>query len=193
LIDEAFGVIFTTLANAERGLAMDVMDAIKKRRSVRKFKDRPVDRGAIRRILEAAVWAPSGGNAQNWRFVVVTEAEMKKKIKMVSPGLLGGPPAVIVVAQDVAQAREKGGRMGCDSLTKMDSAMAAQNLMLAAFSEGLGTCVIASFHADAVRKLLGLPEEIVPQLLISVGEPDQEPSPPPRKFEEIIWWEAYNG
>ena len=172
---------------------MDVMTAIKKRRSVRKFKDRPVDTAVLRRILEAAVWAPSGGNAQTWRFVVITDAEMRKKIKMVSPGLLGGPPAVIVIAQDMSLAREKGGKMGPESLTKMDSAMAAQNLMLAAFAEGLGTCVIASFHANAVRKLLGLPESIVPQLLISVGEPDQEPPSPPRAFEEIIWWEVCGG
>jgi nitroreductase len=172
---------------------MDVMEAIKKRRSIRKYKDKPLERSAILRLLEAAVWAPSGGNAQNWRFVVITDPEVKKKIKMVAPGLLGNPPAVVLVAQDVAKAAEMGGKMGQDSLIKMDSAMAAQNLMLAACAEGLGTCVIASFQPDAVRRLLRLPEEIVPQLLISVGEPDQDPAPPPRKFEEIIWWEAYNG
>ena len=63
---------------------MDVMTAIKKRRSVRKFKDRPVDTATLRRILEAAVWAPSGGNAQTWRFVVITDAEIryaKKSVK----------------------------------------------------------------------------------------------------------------
>lgn len=172
---------------------MDLMEAIKKRRSVRKYKDTPVDRKTILKLLEAAVWAPSGGNAQNWRFVVVTDPEVKKKIKMVSPGLLGNPPVVVVIAQDVAKAREMGGKMGVDSLVKMDSAMAAQNLMLAARAEGLGTCVIASFHPDAVRRLLRMPEEFVPQLLISVGVPDQDPAPPPRAFEKIIWWEACNG
>jgi nitroreductase len=125
--------------------------------------------------------------------VVVTDPEVKKKIRMVTPGLLGNPPVVVVIAQDVAKAKEMGGKMGVESLTKMDSAMAAQNLMLAACTKGLGTCVIASFHADAVRRLLRMPEDLVPQLLISVGEPDQEPAPPSRSFDGIIWWEAYGG
>ena len=111
---------------------------------------------------------------------------------MVSPGLLGNPPAVVVIAQDIARAGELGGKMGAESLVRMDSAMAAQNLMLAARAEGLGTCAVASFHPDAVRRLLRLPERIVPQLLVSVGVPDQDPAPPPRKFEEVIWWEAYS-
>jgi nitroreductase len=180
-------------ARLKGGRVMDLMEAVRKRRSIRKYKDKPLERSTILKLLEAAVWAPSGGNAQNWRFVVVTDPEVMKKRKMVAPGLLGNPPTVVVIAQDVARAREMGGKMGVDSLTKMDSAMAAQNLMLAAYAEGLGTCVIASFHPDAVRRLLRLPEEVVPQLLISVGEPDQDPAPPPRRFEEIIWWEAYNG
>ena len=170
-----------------------VMAAIKNRRSVRKFTEEPVEREALLKLLEAAVWSPSGGNGQTWRFVTVTDKAMMKKIKMVSPGLLGGPPAVIVIAQDMALAKHKGGEMGPESLTKMDSAMAAQNIMLAAWAMGLGTCVIASFHPKAVGRLVKLPENILPQLLVSIGHPDMDPPPPPRLFEEIIWWEVYNG
>ncbi len=172
---------------------MDVMTAIKGRRSVRKFTGEPVDKDTLLKLLEAAVWAPSGGNGQTWRFVVITDTAMMKKIKMVSPGLLGDPPAVIVIAQDMALARHKGGKMGPESITKMDSAIASQNIMLAAYEMGLGTCVIASFHPGAVAKLLAMPENIQPHLLVSVGHPGVDPPPPARLLEEVIWFEAYNG
>jgi nitroreductase len=172
---------------------MDILTAIKGRRSVRKFKPEPVDREILMKLLDAAVWAPSGGNAQTWRFVIVTDKKVMKKIRMVSPGLLGEPPAVIVIAQDLDQAKRKGGKMGHETLTKMDSAMAAQNIMLTAYSLNLGTCVIASFHAASVGRLLGFPDSIQPQLMVSVGCPAADPSPPRRQFKEIIWWESYDG
>jgi len=172
---------------------MEVMEAIKSRRSIRKFTGQPVERETILKLLEAAVWAPSAGNGQTWRFVAVTDEKMVRKIKMFSPGLLGEPAAVIVIAQDMALVKRKGGQTGPESITKMDSAMAAQNILLAARAMSLGTCVIASFHPQAVGRLVKLPENILPHLLVSVGHPAKEPPPPPRLFEEIIWWEVYDG
>jgi nitroreductase len=172
---------------------MDVMTAIKGRRSVRNFTGEPVDKDTLLKLLEAAVWAPSGGNGQTWRFVVVTETAMMKKIRMVSPGLLGDPPAVIVIAQDMALARHKGGKMGPETITKMDSAVAAQNIMLAAYEMGLGTCAIASFHPGAVAKVLGMPEGMQPHLMVSVGHPAVDPPPPARLFDEVYWFEEYHG
>jgi len=172
---------------------MEVLEAIKGRRSVRSFEDRPVEKEVLVLLMEAGVWAPSGGNAQTWRFVLVTDKETLRKIKMVSPGLLGRPPAVIVICQDVKEALQKGGTMGSETLTKMDSAMCAQNIMLTAHSLDLGTCVIASFHPKAVQELLSLPAETVPQLLVSVGYPKRVPSAPKRKTEGIYFFEEYHG
>ena len=172
---------------------MDVMTAIKGRRSVRSFTNQPVDKEMLLKLLEAAVWAPSAGNSQTWRFVIVTEEAMMKKIKMVSPGLLGNPPAVIVIAQDMALSKHKSGQMGPETLTKMDSAMAAQNIMLAAHTMGLGTCAIGSFHPGALAKLLGMPEQIVPHLMVTVGHPAVKPPPPKRLLKEVYWFEAYHG
>ena len=112
---------------------------------------------------------------------------------MLSPGLSRGAPAVIVIAQDISLAKRMGGEMGSKSIAKMDSAMAAQNIMLAAYEMGLGTCAVASFHKKAVGKFLKCPEHIKPQLLVSVGYPPKSPSPPARKFEEVIWFEEYDG
>jgi len=172
---------------------MEVMAAIKKRRSVRKFTEEPVSRDQITQLLEAAVWAPSGGNRQTWRFVVASEPATVQKVKMVSPGMGGKPAAVIAIAHDMDLVGGNEGNMRPDSIAKMDSAMAAQNIMLAAEAMGLGSCVIASFHAQGVAKVLNLPKGWQPHLLVSLGLPGNNPKPPARKFEEIIWWEKYDG
>jgi len=171
---------------------MEVWEAIKGRRSVRLFLDRPVEREHLEKLVEAAIWAPSGGNAQTWHFVVVTGLEQLRRIKTVSPGLLGDPPAVIAICQDLEEARRKGGELGASFLAPVDAAMAAQNILLAAHAAGLGTCVIASFHREAVARLLELPEGIEPILLISVGWPKEVPLPPPRR-KDVLHYEVYGG
>ncbi|MGB6371342.1 MAG: nitroreductase family protein [Atribacterota bacterium] len=170
---------------------MDIWTAIKNRRSIRNFTAAPLEEKDLRDlILKAGIWAPSGGNAQAWRFIVITDQKILNKLKLVSPGLLGAPQAVIVVCQDLVYALEKGGELGVKTLSLMDTAMAAQNIMLAAYAVGLGTCPIASFHPEAVQKIIGLPEHIYPQLLITVGVPSEIPPAPRRNFD-VIWFNYY--
>ncbi len=170
---------------------MDVQEAIKNRRSIRRFKRDKVPEDDLKNlVLEAGIWAPSGGNAQTWRFIIVTDEKTLKQIKLVSPGLLGDPPSLIVICQDLSLAQKKGGRLGESILSLMDTAMAAQNIMLQAYSKGFGTCPIASFHPEAVRKILNLPENFSPQLIISVGIPDEKPSPPSRNLN-VLWVNIY--
>lgn len=169
---------------------MEVWEAIRGRRSVRSFLPRPVERELLERLVEAAIWAPSGGNAQTWHFVVITDPEQLRRIKTVSPGLLGDPPAVIAICQDLEEARRKGGELGASFLAPVDAAMAAQNILLAAHDAGLGTCVIASFHKRAVARLLGLPEGMEPVVLVSVGWPEEVP-PPPRRRRDVVSFEVY--
>jgi nitroreductase len=172
---------------------MDILACIKERRSVRKFTDEPVSREQIIRLLEAAVWAPSGGNRQTWRFVAVDQPETVRKVKMVSPGMGGVPGALIAIAHDMDLLEHGEGSQRPESIAKMDSAMAAQNILLAARAMDLGSCVIASFHAQGVAKVLNLPQSWRLHLLVSLGHPAMNPKPPARKFEEIIWWEKYDG
>jgi len=170
---------------------MDILAAIQSRRSIRKFTTAPVEEGVLRDlILEAGIWAPSGGNTQSWRFLVITDAKVLNKLRLVSPGLLGTPSSVIAICQDLTHALEKGGELGVKTLSLMDTGMAAQNIMLAAYAVGLGTCPIASFHAEAVQQILGLPAHIYPQLLISVGFPDGNP-PAPKRHPNVIWFNSY--
>jgi len=172
---------------------MELYEAISGRRSVRRFLAEPIDRSILDRIVGAAIWAPSGGNAQTWRFVVVTEAERRRRLQTVSPGLLGDPPVVIAICEDLGEARAKGGTLGETFLAPVDAAMAAENLLLAAHAEGLGTCTIASFHRKAVARLLELPEGAEPILLISVGRPAEFPEPPARRTDGIVHFEVYHG
>jgi len=171
---------------------LEVREAIQGRRSIRSFKLDPVPEDLVRKlILEAGIWAPTGGNAQTWRFVVVTDPDLIRKIKMVGPGVLGNPPVVIAVCQDVDEAERKGSKLGRNVLTLMDTALAAQNILLAAYDQGLGTCLIASFHARAVQEILHLPPSIVPQLLISLGYPQAKAQAPKRNLK-VVWFNEYS-
>jgi nitroreductase len=174
----------------ERGESMEVLRAIQERRSIRAFGPDPVPEELLRKLVGAGIWAPSGGNAQTWRFIVVTDPASIRRIKMLSPGLSGDPPAIIAVCQDLDEAERIGSTLGREVLTLMDSAMAAQNIMLAAYAEGLGTCPICSFHQGGVQKLLNLPHHIAPQILISMGWPQHIPSSPRRKID-VLWFQEY--
>jgi len=171
-------------------VTLELRDAILGRRSIRAFLPEPVDRPTLDRLVEAALWAPSGGNAQTWRFVIVTDPNRIGRLRAVSPGLLGDPPAVIAVCQDLAASRRLGSTLGETFLAIADAAMAAENLILAAYDEGLGTCVIASFHRGAVGRILRLREGVDALLLISVGRPATVPPPPVRQRDGVVLYEV---
>ncbi|HJX24484.1 MAG TPA: nitroreductase family protein [Candidatus Bathyarchaeia archaeon] len=143
---------------------MEVLDAIKARRSVRAYLPDTVPEEVLERILEAARFAPSAGNIQPWHFIVVTDPQKRTQI---SKGgrfarFLSESPTVIV---------------GCGmkrSTTKwhvVDTTIAMQNMVLAATSEGLGTCWIGSFNEVEVKKLLRIPEEFTVVALLAIGYP----------------------
>ena len=171
-------------------------DVITSRRSVRQFTEAKVDVDRLMSLVTLGTWAPSGGNAQTWRFVIVTDETTIQAIHAVSPGISVPPPAIIAICQDRKRAEETGGVMGRDRCAPMDSAMAAQTIMLAAHAEGLGTCAVLSFHVGAVHRILDLPEEIVPELLITVGHPAKVPPPPARASDGIVcldrWGRPYD-
>ena len=161
------------------------------RRSVRKFKPDEVSRHDLNELATLGVWAPTAGNAQTWRFVIVRDSAQLEAIHAVSPGMLAPPPAVIAVCQDEKRAQEVGGRLGAERCAVIDSAMAAQNIMLAAHARNLATCPVLSFHHKAVGQILNLPESVVPHLLIEVGYAETTPSPPERALEGVIRFDRY--
>jgi nitroreductase len=112
---------------------------------------------------------------------------------MVSPGLIGEPPAAIVVCEDLGGSLELLGESDASVSTTMDAPLAAYVITLAAHAEQLGSCIVASFNKAAVRRLLHLPEEVAPVLIVTVGYPAKTPNPPRRRTKGVCFWETYDG
>jgi nitroreductase len=159
---------------------MDVFEAILGRRSIRQYKPNPVPEKLIEKILEAARWAPSGSNIQPWKFIVVSDRDLLEVIRKMSPGYLGETPLAILVCSDKEKEYRVGGTLGRDYMSVADCSMAVENMLLAAYALGLGTCVVKSFSRTAVREMLEIPDGIEPELMVVVGYPAQAPTPPTR-------------
>lgn len=165
---------------------MDVFEAIKKRRSVRKYQDRDVEEEKLKRVLEAARLAPSARNRQEWRFIVVRSKDMKEKlVKEASPHQPFMLQAPVII---VAYVLDKNYIMRCGVPAHyIDVAIALTHIHLQAVEEGLGTCWIGSFYQDKVKEVLNLPEEAEVIQLMTLGYPDEDPAPRSRlPLEEIV-------
>ena len=171
---------------------MELHEVIEKRRSIRKFSEKPVSRELLEQLIRAAALAPSASNMQAWRFFVADEPELVRAIDSFSPGLSGKPPVIIAIASDLAEVERRGSKNSLVYGLMMDAAMAAENLMLEAADLGLGTCAIKSYNDKAVHKLLNLPDTMRLEILISVGWPAAEPREPKRKaMDQVLFWNAW--
>ena len=153
---------------------MNVLEAIKTRKSIRSYKDQPVEESKLTAILEAARLAPSASNRQEWRFVIVRDPETRKKIAQIagSQEFIAEAPVVIV-----ACAETDGRIMRCgQACYPIDVAIALDHITLAAVELGLGTCWIGHFDEAAVKELLGIPSQIRIIELMPLGYP-VDPSP----------------
>lgn len=189
---------------------MDVIDAIKKRRSIRRFKSTPVPDEIIKKILEAGRLAPSWGNVQPWRFIVVKDPETKSKIaKFVRQRQVERAPVVIVCCADLhawndfakrieelnpgrPEVAEKTANDPWLNPTLISKEMvlkrsveqipyAIENMVLAAVNEGLGSCIVGGrLLLPELEKLLKIPDHVVITNLLTLGYPDEDPDPRPR-------------
>lgn len=172
---------------------MDLMKAIKERRSIRFFEKRDIEKEKIDIILEAAICAPSAGNIQPWYFISIRNKEKLENIKAFSPGIVGNPSAIIVACINKEKYKKNNSEEG-ETLATIDVAMACQNMLLAAYNLGLGACVIGSLNKIAISKLTKLPPAIIPQLLVILGYPAKIPSKPSKlPFEAVVGYEKYEG
>lgn len=176
-----------------------VLAAIRSRRVTRRFTAQQVDVAQIRTVLEAARWAPSGGNRRLNVFVVVRSPVNLRLLKAVAPGILGNPPLVILIGIDHAKMAALEVDDQHQNSAFVDVGTAMENMLLAAHELGLGACPVMSFHRAAVRVILDLPAAIEPVLMILLGHPDVEaqslPRPPLRlpTVDELTHWETYGG
>lgn len=161
---------------------MDVLECMRTRRSIRKFKKIPVEWAKIGRILECAVTAPSAGNLQDFRFMVVNDEEKKKKLAHFSMDQMWmcDAPIFIVVSSVYEKCQRFYGVRGERLYTIQNSAAAIQNILLATHAQGLGACWVGAFHEDEVEELLGIPGYARVQAIIPIGYPDEQPPAPPK-------------
>jgi len=173
---------------------MDVFEAIKKRRSIRAFKDANIPNSIIEKLIDAARWAPSAGNIQPWEFIIVRKTETKRKLAAaaLSQTFIEEAPVVIVVCADYQRSARQYGSRGEALYCIQDTAAAIQNIHLAATAMGLGTCWIGAFQEESVKELLKIPDGIRPIAIIPLGYPAESPSPRPRRpLREIVHYEVF--
>ncbi len=157
-------------------MTLDIMQVIKKRVSVRRFRPDPVPRELIMQLLEAAIWAPNAGNIQPWQFYVVTREDCRRCLATAAlrqEFIASAPLTIVVCAEPERSARHYGDR-GRYLYCLQDTAAAAQNILLAATALGLGTCWVGAFDEEQVRGCLNLPAHLRPVAIIPVGYPADE-------------------
>ena len=163
---------------------MDLMQAIRARRSIRNFLDKYVEEELLLAVLEAGRLAPSAKNMQDWRFIVVRDAARRSLLAKAARGqeFVGQAPVVIAACgtSDLV--------MTCGQPAyAIDVAIALDHMTLAAAAFGLGTCWIGAFYEDKVKEILGVPPEIRVVALLPLGYPAEEPGPRGRKsLDEIV-------
>jgi len=158
---------------------MDFYEVIKKRRSIRGYKNKPVEEDKLKRVLEAARIAPSAANRQPWYFVVVKKEEIKGNLKKAYSAEWFWKAPVIICACGIE--KEAWRRRDGKSYLDVDVSIAMDHLILAATAEGLGTCWIAAFDSSEVKKILNLPVGVEPIVLTPLGYPAISPKPSFRK------------
>ena len=161
---------------------MDVFETMHGRRSVRRFKSTPIDDEDLRKILEAGISAPSAGNCQPWEFVIVKDEEIKQALADAAngEGSLTQAPVVIVVCANLQRTAARYGDRGRNLYCIQDTAAAIQNIHLAAYALGYGTCWIGAFEETSVAKVIEAPCDNRPLAMIPIGRPSEKPEPTSR-------------
>ncbi|MGA2682571.1 MAG: nitroreductase family protein [Candidatus Bathyarchaeia archaeon] len=175
-------------------MSMEIFEAIKNRRCIRAFKKKELPPGTMEKLLDAARWAPSAGNVQPWEFVVAVSEDMKRALSLAAFGQkdIEDSSVVIVVCANEKRAEESYGERGKTLYCLQDTAAATQNILLTAYSLGLGSCWVGAFKEDQVRELIGAPKDIRPVALIPVGYPEEKPAARSRRpLSEIMHRETY--
>ena len=163
---------------------MEVLEAIRTRRSIRSYKGEAVPEELVTKVLEAGQWAASASNSQPWSFVVFTDPEVKRRVTscFLYGWFLDEAPVGIVVAVDPRGS----------SCPVQDGSLAVGNMMLAAHALGLGTCWInPGLNDDGVKQLLGIPGDRRLICALSLGYPAESPDKLRKRLEDIAFTERW--
>ena len=171
---------------------MGVLEIMRDRRSIRRYRRDPVPEETLGRVLEAARLAPSAKNLQPWRFIVVRDPATKAALAKASFDQVFMCEADIVIAACglPGEAYPRQGRYM--NSWPVDLAIAVEHLVLQAAEEGLGTCWIGAFQESEAKVVLGVPDGVRVMAMTPLGGPAETPPPRERKaMEEIVSYERY--
>jgi len=177
-----------------------MLDLILKRQSDRSYSDKPVESEKIERIIEAGRIAPSACNAQPWKFIVVTDNDLRNKLSdAASAKLLGmnsfvsqAPLLIVVVREKANMSSRIGATVKDKDYSLIDIGIASENICIQAAAEGLGSCMIGWFDETQVKKLLGIPSSKRVELIITIGYTTKETREKRRKpLSETVSYNKY--
>jgi nitroreductase len=160
---------------------VDVLEAIKTRRSVRRFKKEKIPPNLLKEVLEVARWAPSARNSQPWRFIIIVDDLKRRVANATTAGkFLAEAPLGIAVAVNTRATRHPA----------EDGAAATMNILLAAHALGLGACWIGSYgssYEEEVKRMLSIPEEWALLSIVALGYPDERPVSRRLELRELVY------
>jgi nitroreductase len=170
----------------------DLLYIIKNRRSIRSYEKKDVENEKIDIMLEAGQWSPSAGNLQSIEYIVVKGQNIKKELykACLYQNHVLEAPVDIVVCCNMNKIKHYGER-GYSLYTLQESGAAIQNMLLTAFSLGLGTCWVGAFDEDYVKNILKIPDHVRPVAIITVGYPKEKGYSSRRKLKDIVFYEGY--
>jgi len=160
---------------------MDIFEVIRGRRTIRSYEDRPVEQEKLAAVLDACRWAPSAGNRQPWEIIVVDNQDTKDRLAQAAleQNWMKTAPVILAVCMNENIAKgtygERGPLYGLETM-----GMAIENMMLAAYAVGLGSCCVTAFEEGKVKEILKCLEIIKPVALLTLGYPREEPRVPHR-------------
>ncbi len=164
---------------------MDVLEAVLRRRSTRKFKDEKLTKEEVGELLDAVRWTPSAGNTQPWEIIVVKDNEIKENLADIAleQNWIKSAPVVLVVCLNKELAEKNYGERGTDLYGIQATGAAVQNILLRATEMGLASCWVGAFDEDQASVELNCEgiDRIRPVAMIPVGHPEKIPEAPPRR------------
>jgi nitroreductase len=169
---------------------MEFSEVVKKRYSVRSYKRRPVGKKKLQKVLEAMRLAPTATNNQAFQFLIIDTRGREEELQRIYKRDWFTNAPLVVCACGIPA--ENWVRKDGKNYNDVDVAIAMDHLILAATSEGLGTCWIGAFSAQAAKEVLGLPEGVEPIAFTPLGYPADEPRPKKRKaLSELVRHERW--
>ncbi|MBM3199492.1 nitroreductase family protein [Candidatus Woesearchaeota archaeon] len=174
---------------------MDVEQAVIERRSVRNYlPDKPVPKEIVGKILDIARYAPSSGNLQNWKVILVSDHAMKEELAnaALKQKWITMAPLLLVVCNSVGDVKRLYKERGEFLYSIQNVSAFVQNILLTAHSIGLGTCWIGAFDPEAVKRVLRIPDDVEPEAIISIGYAAEEFDAPSRKtIEQFCFFDIW--